>query len=109
VERREAANALTLWRGFGAFCEDVLKLDVLKVLTMVMEPGLPRVEDLAAMAERLELELSTPRRSKRCVRGWRGRGAESRDEAPDWRLARPAAKTQEGDGGRAVRDRKNVV
>ncbi len=57
MERREAANTLTLWRGFGAFCKDVLELDVLKVLTVVMEPGLPRVEDLAAMAERLELEL----------------------------------------------------
>ncbi len=56
LERREAEHALTLWRGFGAFCEDALGLEPRKVLTVVMEPGVARVEDLEAMAERLELE-----------------------------------------------------
>jgi hypothetical protein len=56
LERREAANALTLWRGFAAFCEDLLGLDALKVLTVVLEPGVSRIGDLAATAERLGLE-----------------------------------------------------
>lgn len=56
LERREAGNALTLWRGFAAFCGDFLGLDALKVLKVVLEPGVPRIEDLEATAERLELE-----------------------------------------------------
>ena len=40
LERREAAEALNLWHGFGAFCGDVLG----------------RIEDLEATAERLDLE-----------------------------------------------------
>ena len=56
LERREATNALTMWRGFAAFCEDFLGLDALKVLTVVLEPGVARIEDLEATAERLDLE-----------------------------------------------------
>ena len=56
LERREAGNALTLWRGFAAFCGDFLGLDALKVLTVVLEPGVPRIEGLEATAERLDLE-----------------------------------------------------
>jgi len=56
LERRETEHALTLWRGFGAFCEDVLGLEASKVLTVVMEPGVVRIDDLEATAERLELE-----------------------------------------------------
>ena len=56
LERREARNALTLWRGFAAFCGDFLGLDALKVLTVVFEPGVPRIEGLEATAERLDLE-----------------------------------------------------
>jgi hypothetical protein len=56
LERREAGEALTLWRGFGAFCGDVLGLDAGKVLAVVMEPALGRMEDLEATAVRLGLE-----------------------------------------------------
>jgi hypothetical protein len=56
LERREVENALTLWRGFAAFCGDFLDLDALKVLTVVLEPGVPRIEGLEATAERLDLE-----------------------------------------------------
>jgi hypothetical protein len=56
LERREAGNALTLWRGFGAFCGEVLELDPVKVLAVVMEAGVPRIEGLEATAERLDLE-----------------------------------------------------
>ena len=53
---REAGEALALWRGFGAFCGDVLGLDALKVLAVVLEPAVARIEDLEALAERLRLE-----------------------------------------------------
>ncbi len=56
LERREATNALTLWRGFAAFCEDFLGLDALKLLAVALELGVPRIEDLEATAERLGLE-----------------------------------------------------
>lgn len=56
LERREVTNALTLWRGFAAFCEDLLGLDALKVLTVVLEPDVSRIRDLAVTAERLGLE-----------------------------------------------------
>ena len=56
LERREAAEALNLWRGFGAFCGDVLGLEAGKVLAVVLEPAVGRVEDFEATAERLDLE-----------------------------------------------------
>ena len=55
LERREATEALTLWRGYGAFCEDVLGLDAGKVLAVVLEPAVGRIENLEATAERLDL------------------------------------------------------
>ncbi len=56
LERREATEALALWRGFGAFCGDVLGLDAGKVLAVVLEPAVGRIEDLEATAESLGLE-----------------------------------------------------
>ena len=55
LERREAGEALNLWRGFGAFCGDVLGLEAGKVLAVVLEPAAGRIEDLEATAERLDL------------------------------------------------------
>jgi hypothetical protein len=57
LERKEAGHALTLWRGFGAFCDETLGLDALKVLRVVQEAGASRVEELEVLAERLDLEL----------------------------------------------------
>ena len=56
LERREAAEALNLWRGFGAFCGDVMGLEAGKVLAVVLEPAVGRIDDLEATAERLDLE-----------------------------------------------------
>jgi hypothetical protein len=56
LERREAESALTVWRGFGAFCDETLGLDADKVLRVVQEAGAARVEDLEALAERLDLD-----------------------------------------------------
>jgi hypothetical protein len=56
LESKEAARALTVWRGFGAFCDETLALDPLKVLRVVQEAGAGRVEKLEALAGRLNLE-----------------------------------------------------
>ena len=56
LERREAESAFTMWRGFGAFCDEALGLDAPKVLRVVHAEGAARVEDLEALAERLDLD-----------------------------------------------------
>jgi len=56
LERKEAGHTLTLWRGFGAFCDETLGLDASKVLRVVLEAGAERVEELEAKVERLGLE-----------------------------------------------------
>ena len=61
LERREAGEALALWRGFGAFCGDVLGLDAGKVLAVVLEPAVCRIDALEATAERLDLEPDAER------------------------------------------------
>jgi hypothetical protein len=53
LERAHAQIALDLWRGFGAFCRERLGLDAEKVLRVVLEPAVGRVEDLETLAERL--------------------------------------------------------
>jgi hypothetical protein len=56
LERQQATHALTIWRGFRAFCEDRMGLEATKILGVTLEPSLERVEELEAMSERLELE-----------------------------------------------------
>ena len=56
LERKEAGHTLTLWRGFGAFCDETLGLDASKVLRVVLEAGAERVEELEAKVERLGQE-----------------------------------------------------
>jgi hypothetical protein len=61
LERLTAEHALTAWRAFGAFCDETLSLDASKVLRVVLEPGAGRVEELEALAGRLELEPDAER------------------------------------------------
>ena len=56
LERQQATRALTIWRGFGAFCEERMGLEATEILGVALEPSLRRVEELEAMSERLELE-----------------------------------------------------
>jgi len=56
LERQQATEALTVWRGFGAFTGEALGLDPSKVLRAVFEPGAERIEGLEATGERLGLE-----------------------------------------------------
>jgi hypothetical protein len=56
LERLTAEHAITAWRAFGAFCGETLGLDAAKVLRVVLEPGAGRIEELEALAGRLDLE-----------------------------------------------------
>jgi hypothetical protein len=61
LEKDQAVEALTLWRGYGTFCQEHLGLDAEKVLRVVLEPAVVRVEELEALAERLEIEPDSER------------------------------------------------
>jgi hypothetical protein len=56
LERELATNALSLWEGFAAFCEESVGVPAEKVIAVVLEPVVDRVEDLKDRAERLGLE-----------------------------------------------------
>jgi hypothetical protein len=56
LERQQATHALTLWRGFEAFCEESRGLEAIAILKVVLEAGVERVEELEDLAERLGLK-----------------------------------------------------
>ena len=56
LERRLTAEALSLWKGFCAFCEECVGVEAQKVAAVVLEPFAERIEDLEARAERLGLK-----------------------------------------------------
>jgi hypothetical protein len=56
LERDQAAHALTLWRGFEAFCERSIGLEASAVLKVVLEAGVERVEELENLGEQLGIE-----------------------------------------------------
>ena len=56
LERTLTAEALSLWAGFCAFCEECVGVEAQKIVAVVLEPVAGRIEDLKARAERLGLE-----------------------------------------------------
>jgi hypothetical protein len=56
LERELAIDALSLWEGFAAFCEESVGVPAENVVAVVLEPVADRIEDLKDRAERLELE-----------------------------------------------------
>jgi hypothetical protein len=56
LERELARDALSLWEGFAAFCEEIVGVPAESVVAVVLEPVADRIEDLKRRAERLELE-----------------------------------------------------
>jgi hypothetical protein len=55
LERDQVTQALTLWRGFEAFCGESRGVEAIAVLKVVLEPGVERIEELEDLAGRLEL------------------------------------------------------
>jgi hypothetical protein len=56
LERTLASDALNMWTGFCAFCEECVGVGAQKVVAVVLEPVASRLEDLEARAERLGLQ-----------------------------------------------------
>jgi hypothetical protein len=56
LERNQATHALTLWRGFEAFCEESIGLEAIAILKVVLEAVVERVEELEDLAGRLGIE-----------------------------------------------------
>jgi len=56
LERKLATDALSLWEGFAAFCEESVGVPAESVVAVVLEPVADRIEDLKDRARRLELE-----------------------------------------------------
>jgi hypothetical protein len=56
LERSLATDAYSLWTGFAAFCDECVGVAAEKVVAVVLEPVVDRIEDLKSLAERLELE-----------------------------------------------------
>jgi hypothetical protein len=58
LERELATNALSLWEGFAAFCDESVGVPAEKVVAVVLEPVADRIEDLKDRARSLELEAN---------------------------------------------------
>ena len=56
LERELATDALSLWEGFVAFCDESVGVPAESVTAVVLEPVADRIEDLKDRARRLELE-----------------------------------------------------
>ena len=56
LERELATDALSLWEGFVAFCDESAGVPAESVIAVVLEPVADRIEDLKDRARRLELE-----------------------------------------------------
>jgi hypothetical protein len=56
LERTLAADALSLWAGFSAFCDERVGVAAEKVVAVVLEPVAGRIEGLKARAGRLRVE-----------------------------------------------------
>jgi hypothetical protein len=56
LERELVTEALSMWEGFAAFCEESVGVPAESVVAVVLEPVAERIGDLKVRAERLELE-----------------------------------------------------
>jgi hypothetical protein len=56
LERRCVAQALSIWTGYAAFCEEMAGVAAEKLATVVLAPVVGGIEDMRARAERLRVE-----------------------------------------------------
>jgi hypothetical protein len=59
LERELATDAYSLWKGFAAFSDECVGVAAEKVVAVVLDPVVYRIENLKSFAERLELEADT--------------------------------------------------
>jgi hypothetical protein len=56
LERRCVKEALSIWSGFAAFCEENAGVSAEELAEVVLEPVMVRIEDMKARAGRLGVE-----------------------------------------------------
>jgi hypothetical protein len=56
LEHDLGVRAFSLWAGFSAFCDECVGVAAEKVIAVVVDPAVERIENLKSLAERLELE-----------------------------------------------------
>jgi hypothetical protein len=56
LERRCTKEALGIWAGYAAFCEEVAGVGAEELAAVVLEPALAPIRDMEARAERLGVE-----------------------------------------------------
>jgi hypothetical protein len=56
LERDLATDALSLWEGFCSFCDECVGVPAEKVIAVVLEPVVERIEEFKSRAGHLELE-----------------------------------------------------
>jgi hypothetical protein len=56
LERTCVSEALTMWTGYAAFCEESMGVPAEKVAAVVLEPAVAKIRGMEARAERLGIE-----------------------------------------------------
>ena len=56
LERTCVSEALTMWTGYAAFCEESMGVPAEKVAAVVLEPAMEKIRGMKARAERLGIE-----------------------------------------------------
>jgi hypothetical protein len=56
LERTCVSEALTMWTGYAAFCEENMGVPAEKVAAVVLEPAMEKIRGMKARAERLGIE-----------------------------------------------------
>jgi hypothetical protein len=59
LERDLGVRAFSLWAGYSAFCDECVGVAAEKVIAVVVDPAVERIENLKSLAEHLELEADT--------------------------------------------------
>ncbi len=58
LERTCASEALTLWTGYAAFCEESMGVPAEKIAAVVLEPAMEKIRGMKARAERPGIEAN---------------------------------------------------
>ena len=60
LEKPCVSQALSIWTGYAAFCDESMGVDAEKIAAVVLEPVMGRIRDMRLRAERLGVEADAP-------------------------------------------------